>query len=65
MITTIYTHAENGRIWLTWKAAEVEVIVQKIHHRFIHCTVADTRTYFACTNTIVYGSNNMEEKREL
>ncbi|XP_060182637.1 uncharacterized protein LOC132612529 [Lycium barbarum] len=60
-----YAHAINGRVWIIWKEADVGVTVVETHGQYIHCTIADRTTDFTCFLTIVYGSNSLEERKDL
>lgn len=60
-----YSHVENEKIWVIWKAIEVEVVIQETHEQYIPCIVAAKRTNFKCTATIVYGSNSLGDREKL
>lgn len=60
-----YGCSANGRIWLILKATEICVMHQVTHGEFIHCLIKERNTDFTCALTVIYGSNNMEERREL
>lgn len=60
-----YPMAYNGRIWLLWKAAEVDVQVIRVHSQFIHCKVTGRNFDFSCALSVVYGKNSVEEREDL
>nr|XP_016489984.1 PREDICTED: uncharacterized protein LOC107809777 [Nicotiana tabacum] len=60
-----YAHAVNGRIWLIWHDAAVNVSILDIHGEYIHCKVVDRKSNFKCVMTVIYGKNTIAERRDL
>ncbi|XP_062080436.1 uncharacterized protein LOC133785198 [Humulus lupulus] len=55
----------EGRILLTWKASWVKVEVLNDHAQFIHCKVQKWATGQSFCLSVVYGSNQLEIRRDL
>lgn len=60
-----YTEAENGRIWILWNAAEVNLVVLEAHDQYMHLKVIDKGSDFWCVMTVVYAKNTIEDRRRL
>ncbi|XP_059301879.1 uncharacterized protein LOC132053792 [Lycium ferocissimum] len=60
-----YSQAPNERIWLLWRGEDVSVTVQEVHAQYIHCQIKDRLSQFHCALTVVYGSNDSNERKAL
>ncbi|KAL0439687.1 UNVERIFIED_CONTAM: hypothetical protein Slati_2451700 [Sesamum latifolium] len=57
---------ESGnRIWLTWDDSEINVVILEVHEQCIHSRVCMKCTLDACLITVVYGSNDVANRRGL
>ncbi|XP_060195078.1 uncharacterized protein LOC132624291 [Lycium barbarum] len=59
------TEAINGRIWILWKAADIQVTIEETHDQLILCHVQDRKTDFQSHIAVVYGKNTIEERKSL
>ncbi|XP_060216346.1 uncharacterized protein LOC132643841 [Lycium barbarum] len=62
---TNYNYAENGRIWVGWKTAKVDVQAVYTNEQVIHCQVQDKNTTFSSYITFVYGKHTVADRRPL
>ncbi|XP_074299121.1 uncharacterized protein LOC141630151 [Silene latifolia] len=60
-----YNAHVNGRIWLVWKPATVDIHPLIIHSQFIHCEVFHHATYTKFHLTMIYASNNARARDDL
>ncbi|XP_070022624.1 uncharacterized protein [Nicotiana sylvestris] len=57
-----YAYAPNGRIWIGWKIANVQVTVLDGSDQLIHCLVKDNNSSFTSYITFVYGLHNVQHR---
>ncbi|KAL0284376.1 UNVERIFIED_CONTAM: Retrovirus-related Pol polyprotein from type-2 retrotransposable element R2DM [Sesamum radiatum] len=55
----------GDRIWLGWDGSELDVEILESRPQLIHCKVLQRRTHTRCLITVVYGSYDATERREL
>ncbi|XP_059284882.1 uncharacterized protein LOC132038189 [Lycium ferocissimum] len=60
-----YNYATNGRIWVGWKPAHLDLTILHTTSQVIHCYVEDKDTSFASYITFVYGFNTVGERKEM
>lgn len=58
-----YSEDNKGRIWVVWKATEVDVQVLNIHAQFIHCRISDRQTDLSSLVTVIHGKNAIDERK--
>ncbi|KAL0288760.1 UNVERIFIED_CONTAM: hypothetical protein Sradi_7089900 [Sesamum radiatum] len=57
---------ESGsRIWLAWCEDEIQVEILAVHTQFIHCQVKNKRMHTNCLITVLYGENELVNRRGL
>lgn len=60
-----YDHSPRGRIWINWKAHEVDIQIIECHEQLIHCKITFRDNNFESFVTIVYGKNTIAERKHL
>ncbi|XP_019235016.1 PREDICTED: uncharacterized protein LOC109215406 [Nicotiana attenuata] len=59
-----YNAHPNGRIWLLWKS-NINVQVLVVEDQFIHCEIQEISSNFKAMVTVVYASNDINQRNQL
>ncbi|XP_070056554.1 uncharacterized protein [Nicotiana tomentosiformis] len=60
-----YAYAPNGRIWIGWKVANIQVTILDGSDKMIHCLVKDKNSSFTSYITFVYGLHTVQHRISL